>query len=181
MVGCDKCTGALPIFLWAADRVHRGSSFRCLVSIKELFLFTILGAGHLYCQYYVLGINQEALNWRNKIYRYFNLLLLTISTYIVCKRICIKLYCTEAVFLIVKMCLELVTKPNFVWLKTGFLNIFLKVLNMFEASKITVLHLFSSCRDCLCEVVTDDMSPELAHMLCPLCPNLDVCEAENQV
>merc|ERR1711860_295019 len=36
---------------------------------------------------------------------------------------------------------------------------------------------FISCRDCMCEVVTDEMSPELAKLLCPLCVNLEICSA----
>merc|ERR1711951_23904 len=32
------------------------------------------------------------------------------------------------------------------------------------------------CSECLCEVITADMDPNLAQDLCPICPNLDVCQ-----
>merc|ERR1711971_258461 len=39
----------------------------------------------------------------------------------------------------------------------------------------SILYALRDCPPCLCDILADQINPDLVHYLCPLCPNLDQC------
>merc|ERR1711974_396576 len=39
----------------------------------------------------------------------------------------------------------------------------------------SILYALRDCPPCLCDILADQIHPDLVHYLCPLCPKLDQC------